>query len=164
MAKRGGTMEDPKDVLFVEPTWADTTSGVEGVAHATGSVALFLHTPASGGTFVLGGTCWRLTPIQFALLELLLKQLQEDESKHDSVKGFVSSSVLLCSLPWDTVHPEPTHLKQLVRRLRRRLGGHGAVLESCYGLGYRLVLTASATPRTSGSKRNAASPLRALPR
>jgi DNA-binding response OmpR family regulator len=113
---------------------------------SAGKVALFLHTPATGGTLVLGAHCCRLTPIQFALLELLLKQLREDESKHDSIKGFVSSSVLLGSLPWDAAHPDLTNLKQLVRRLRRRLEGHGVVLDSCCGLGYRLLLTAGAPP------------------
>jgi hypothetical protein len=139
-------MEDHKDPLFVDERWPVETSRAGSVTSRVGNVALFLHTPATGGTFVLGASCWRLTPIQFTLLDLLLKQHQEDESKHDSVKGFVSSSVLLCSLPWDTVHPEPTHLKQLVRRVRRRLEGHGAMLESCCGLGYRLILTASAKP------------------
>lgn len=146
MAKWGGIMQDQNDPLFIDQRWAVETNRGGSVKSSASNVALFLHTPATGGTFILGASCWRLTPIQFALLELLLKQLQEDESKHDSVKGFVSSSVLLCSLPWDTVHPEPTHLKQLVRRVRRRLEGHGAALESCCGLGYRLLLTASAKP------------------
>lgn len=104
-----------------------------------GRLNLVMHTVATGGVVVISDQLQiRLTPVQFALLEQLARQASEDERKHESVRGFVSSSVLICSLPWDSVHPESSHLKQLVRRLRRRLAGSGIEIESLCGLGYRL--------------------------
>lgn len=112
---------------------------VEAVAVRGGHVALFRHTLATGGVIVINqhAPC-RLTPVQFAFLEVLVRQMSEDEDKHESVRGFVSSGVLLCSLPWDTAHPDLSHLKQLVRRVRRRLVGTGVSVQSWCGLGYRL--------------------------
>ncbi|MGK3992298.1 hypothetical protein [Sorangium sp. So ce1024] len=106
-----------------------------------GSLALVRHTIATGGVMIVGGRSRvRLTPVQFALLELLARQMTEDEDNHESVRGFVPSSILICSLPWDTAHPDLSHLKQLVRRVRRRLIGSGVELQSWCGLGYRLVV------------------------
>jgi hypothetical protein len=105
-----------------------------------GEVNLVTHTVATGGLVVIGGQLQsRLTPVQFAFLEQLVRQALEDKCKHASICGFVSSSVLICSLPWDSVHPEGSHLKQLVRRLRRRLAGTGITIEAMPGLGYRLI-------------------------
>lgn len=124
----------------VHPPSSPVPSGeAEAVAVRVGHVALFRHTLATGGVIVVHrhAPC-RLTPVQFAFLEVLVRQMSEDEEKHESVRGFVSSGVLLCSLPWDTAHPDLSHLKQLVRRVRRRLVGTGVSVESWCGLGYRL--------------------------
>jgi DNA-binding response OmpR family regulator len=110
-----------------------------------GRLNLVMHTIATGGVVVIGDQLQiRLTPVQFAFLEQLARQASEDERKHESVRGFVSSSVLICTLPWDSVHPEASHLKQLVRRLRRRLAGSGIEIESMFGLGYRVLCVAEA--------------------
>ena len=57
---------------------------------------------------------------------------------------------LLGSLPWDTPHPETTHLKQLVRRVRRRLLGTNVAVQSQFGLGYRLVPNPAAAATEPG--------------
>jgi hypothetical protein len=104
-----------------------------------GSVEFVLHTEATGGVLVINDTSLvRLSPVQFAFLALLSEQRTNDAGKHDAVCGYVSSPVLLCSLPWDTPHPDLNHLKQLVRRVRRRVGRFGLVVGSMSGLGYRL--------------------------
>ena len=107
-------------------------------------LGLVQHTAATGGILTTGGKAHRLTPIQFELLRILWTQARQDMPKPEAVRGFVSSYELLCSLPWEACHPEEDHLKQLVRRLRRRFGCHGVRLESCQGLGYRLKLVDSA--------------------
>ena len=122
----------------LSPEHAELAAASE-IALRLGELSLILHTVATGGVVVIGDQLQiRLTPVQFAFLEQLARQASEDERKHKSVRGFVSSSVLICSLPWDSAHPEASHLKQLVRRLRRRLAGSGIEIESLFGLGYRL--------------------------
>lgn len=102
-------------------------------------IFLIRHTSATGGLLTVRNESLRLTPIQFDLLTLLLKQAMEDVETHELVRGFVSSYELLCNLPWDTAHPDIDHLKQLVRRVRRRLNTTGVVLQSRCGFGYRLL-------------------------
>lgn len=114
-------------------------------------IAFVVHTVATGGMMVTGqGSASRLSPVQFALVQLLAAQMFEDEGKHEAVRGFVSSGILLCSLPWDTAHPELGHLKQLVRRVRRRFEGSGLTVQSACGLGYRLEFEDD--QRVSGSR------------
>jgi hypothetical protein len=108
---------------------------------AFAGVQLVRHTIATGGLLVIDqkDPC-RLTPIQFDLLRILLQQLRKDGEVHESVRGFVPSYELVCNLPWDTAHPDVSHLKQLIRRVRRRIAAFGLVLESHFGFGYRIVL------------------------
>lgn len=109
------------------------------VVDSAQAVSLICHTGATGGVLVAAGQlCFRLTPVQFSLVQLLCEQRGRDTGKHPSVRGYVSSAVLLATLPWETPHPDLAHLKQLVRRLRRRLQGTGVSIESLSGLGYRL--------------------------
>lgn len=116
-------------------------------ARSEAPLGLVKHTGATGGMLVMGETeGQRLTPIQFDLLQLLWSRYCEDADKHDAVRGYVSSPELLCSLPWDTVHPDLAHLKQLIRRVRRRLLPLGLEVQACYGLGYRLVRTETKAP------------------
>ena len=112
-----------------------------------GNTFLVKHTTATGGVIVINGNAIRLTPIQFALLTLLGRQAMDDAEKHEAVRGFVSSYEILGSLPWDTPHPDLGHLKQLIRRLRRRFTTLGIELQSHCGLGYRLLLPRKPDPR-----------------
>ena len=105
-----------------------------------GELVLIQHTVATGGLLLLGGSPHRLTPIQYELLRILWVQALADSPKPASVRGFVSSYELLHSLPWESCNPEEDHLKQLIRRIRRRFSPFGVAVESCHGLGYRLRL------------------------
>lgn len=110
-----------------------------------GELGLIQHTTATGGVLVVHGNSHRLTPIQYELLRILWTQARADMAKPEPVRGFVSSYELLCSLPWEACHPAEDHLKQLIRRIRRRFHWHGLSLESCKGLGYRLKVVESAS-------------------
>lgn len=68
-------------------------------------------------------------PREFALLEILVKN-----------EGFISSEKLYQSV-WgmDTVEDTRT-VKEHISRLRRKLNGHGVIIESKRGRGYRLKL------------------------
>jgi hypothetical protein len=104
-----------------------------------GRVRLVKHTVATGGVILVERAgSHRLTPIQYDLLALLVGQALQDSDKDESVRGYVSSPELLGSLPWDTAHPDLGHLKQLIRRVRRRLAPLGVEMQACCGLGYRL--------------------------
>ena len=125
--------------------------------HADAPLGLVRHTGATGGMLLTGSTdAHRLTPIQFDLLQLLWSRHCEDADKHEAVRGYVSSPELLCSLPWDTVHPNLAHLKQLIRRVRRRILPLGLQVQACYGLGYRLIRSAVMRPAYAADPINGA--------
>jgi hypothetical protein len=117
--------------------------GGPGDALTVGEFSLISHTGATGGVVMVTGQQKRLTPVQLAFLEQLVRQALDDDGKHVSVRGFVSSAILICSLPWDTAHPSASHLKQLVRRMRKRLAGTRVEIEAMSGLGYRIVINGS---------------------
>jgi hypothetical protein len=106
------------------------------------SVDLVLVAPTGGGGGVveLNGRAAQLTMVQYALMQLLADRMTSEEGHDERVRGFVRSSELLAVLPWDTPRPEDTHIKQLVRRVRRTLvRAHlGDLIESRQGFGYRL--------------------------
>lgn len=102
-------------------------------------LAVVPHTLATGGVVIIDDSpAIYLSPAQMAFLSILLRQRDQDSERHEAVRGFVSSTVLVSSLPWDTAHPGTEHLKQLVRRTRRRLGASGVEIEGSCGLGYRV--------------------------
>jgi hypothetical protein len=80
----------------------------------------------------------RLTALQFAFMRALVDRLDEDADQAAAVRGFVPSIELLASLPWSTNTPDDVNLKQLVRRLRRRIEPLGLTIAGRHGLGYRL--------------------------
>ncbi len=106
------------------------------------SVDLVLAAPTGGGGGVieLNGRTAQLTEVQYALVRLLAERMQAEEGHDERVRGFVRSTELLASLPWDTPRPEDNHIKQLVRRVRRTLvrATLGDLIESRQGFGYRL--------------------------
>ncbi len=103
-------------------------------------LSLVSPTGGGGGVVALGGKTAQLTPTQFELIRVLAMRMFEEAGRDERVRGFVRSSELLVSLPWDTPKPEDNHIKQLVRRVRRALvrAQVGDLVESRHGFGYRL--------------------------
>lgn len=106
------------------------------------AVDLKLASPTGGGGGVveLDGRSAQLTEVQYQLLRALANRMFSEELTDERVRGFVRSSELLATLPWDTSRPEDNHIKQLVRRVRRTLvrADIGDLIESRHGFGYRL--------------------------
>lgn len=106
------------------------------------SVAVSLVAPSGGGGGVLdvAGTRVQLTLVQFELVRILVERMLSESDRDERVRGFVRSSELCASLSWDTARPDDSHLKQLVRRLRRSLerASVADIVESRHGFGYRL--------------------------
>lgn len=114
---------------------AHTFSGLRAV-----DLVLAAPTGGGGGVVELNGKTAQLTEVQYALVRLLAERMQTEDGHDERVRGFVRSSELLASLPWDTPRPEDNHIKQLVRRVRRTLvrANLGDLIESRQGFGYRL--------------------------
>jgi hypothetical protein len=100
-----------------------------------------IEAPAGGGGYLeVAGQQLQLSLTQYAMFEMLVNSMREQAGVSELVRGFVPSGQLIADLPWDATEPDESHLKQLVRRLRRaldtiRLGG---LIESRRGFGYRL--------------------------
>lgn len=102
-------------------------------------------TGGGGGFLELGGRAVFLSPVQLELAELLVARAKAERRLPPSVRGYIRSSELLASsISWSTTKPDGHHLKQLIRRLRRKLASAGVSLsiEARPGLGYRLIGTA----------------------
>lgn len=104
-----------------------------------------LHPPIPGGfgSLSVGDEQLALSPLQCTLMEALLERLQVDRELEPGLRGFVSSTELLITLPWETPYPQSEALKQLIRRTRAKLRKHGLQIESNRGLGYRLQIEAA---------------------
>jgi hypothetical protein len=95
-----------------------------------------------GATVVFRGRACPLTPAQLALVRALWSQSLADQARPEPVRGFVSSCELIGLLSWDAPDPDFGHLKQLIRRVRRRIQMLGLTIESWQGIGYRLAIAA----------------------
>jgi hypothetical protein len=126
----------------------DTFLGLSNV-----DLALVAPGGGGGGVIALAGHTMQLTSIQFELLRVLADRMFDEGGRDERVRGFVRSSELLGSLPWDTTRPEDNHIKQLVRRVRRGLvrSGFGDLIESRHGFGYRLRVKPVRRPLREGS-------------
>jgi hypothetical protein len=104
------------------------------------SLSLTSPSGGGGGVVTVDGASAHLTMIQFELVRILAVRMFEENGRDERVRGFVRSSELLASLPWDTPKPDDNHIKQLVRRVRRALvrAQVGDLVESRHGFGYRL--------------------------
>lgn len=78
-----------------------------------------------------------LAPLEFALLRALIEKVL---GAGDPDMQFVSTQLLLRALDFRTLDPSGENLRELVRRLRRKLQqiGMDHVIESKRGVGYRL--------------------------
>jgi hypothetical protein len=93
-------------------------------------------TGGGGGVAIIDGVSVSLTLPQLELLQLLYERAQQGGD------GFVHPSELIRRLSLDSSDPTEDHIRQLVRRLRRVLyhAGISGLIESGYGVGYRLAL------------------------
>lgn len=107
-------------------------------ARAPAALAIELREPSGGGggVAVIGGTPVQLTVPQFELISLLYQR------SRDGSAGYVQVSELVRTLSLESTEPTEDHVRQLVRRLRRVLAKANLpdLIESRYGLGYRLAL------------------------
>ncbi len=110
-------------------------------------VTFKLSEPSGGGAGVveIGGIPVHLTLAQYELVSRLVARMVDAASEPEAGRGFISSDELASVLSLDSQRPDDDNVRQLVRRVRRALqkAGIGDVIESRYGLGYRL----SVTPR-----------------
>jgi hypothetical protein len=100
-----------------------------------------VEAPAGGGGYLeAAGARLQLSITQYAMLDMLASRMREQAGVPDLVRGFVPSGQLIAELPWEATDPDESHLKQLVRRLRRTLDTIriGGLIESRRGFGYRL--------------------------
>jgi hypothetical protein len=97
-------------------------------------------TGGGGGLLEVEGRQVQLTATQLELVSLLVKRMVDESHQPSEVRGFVRSSELIGRLSWDTREPGESHVKQLVRRVRRALikAGVGDLVESRHRFGYRL--------------------------
>jgi hypothetical protein len=109
------------------------------------SLRILEPTGGNGGIVELANTSAQLTAAQLELVDLLSRRMREDVHLPLPVRGFVRSSELVGALSWDAHAPNETHVKQLVRRIRRTFvrSGLGDLIESRHRLGYRLRVTPS---------------------
>ena len=113
----------------------DTWSGLPKAAVA-------MHEPSGGGggVMILKDTTVPLSAAQYELMRILVDRMTSDAALPDIIRGFVRSSELLGSLPWDTPYPDENHVKQLVRRVRRAFAKVEVKdpIESRHRFGYRV--------------------------
>lgn len=96
-------------------------------------------TGGGGGVAIIDGTLVSVTLPQLELLQILYERAQQGGD------GFVHPNELIRRLSLDSTDPNEDHIRQLVRRLRRVLYNAGVIglIESGYGVGYRLALVRS---------------------
>jgi hypothetical protein len=143
----------PANIVQIMPEEEDEEGGDTFLGLSNVDVALVAPSGGGGGVIALEGRTMQLTAIQFELLRVLADRMFDENGRDERVRGFVRSSELLGSLPWDTARPEDNHIKQLVRRVRRGLvrSGIGDLIESRHGFGYRLRVKPVRRPLREGS-------------
>jgi DNA-binding response OmpR family regulator len=96
-----------------------------------------------GGVVEVDGKPAQLTLAQYELVSRLIGRMVEDGKEPPERRGYISSEQLVSVLSLDSLQPNDDNVRQLVRRVRRRLleAGIGDIIESKYGLGYRLNIT-----------------------
>ncbi len=103
-----------------------------------------LHEPTGGGGGIvtIDGKQIQLTLAQLELVVLLTDRMDAEADKDVDVRGFVSVPELLGKISLEVPMPRDAHVRQLIRRVRRAFikVGLGELIESRYGLGYRIRL------------------------
>lgn len=104
------------------------------------SMALVEPTGGGGGFLEFGDKRVQLSLGQFELLSLLAERMLADKGQPELVRGFLRTTEIISHISWDSNAPEESHVKQLIRRVRRLLvgAGIGNLIEGRRQLGYRL--------------------------
>lgn len=103
-----------------------------------------LHEPTGGGGGIvqIDGKQIQLTLAQLELVVLLTDRMEAETDRDAELRGFVSVPELLGKISLEVSMPRDAHVRQLIRRVRRAFikVGLGDLIESRYGLGYRIRL------------------------
>lgn len=130
---------------FVEDATAlPTTDPFSAQTVIPDRAAIRLHQPTGGGGGVLEieGKHVQLSLTQFELISCLHERMLRNTSEAPDVRGFVPLADLAATLSLDSSKPREESVRQVVSRLRRACikAGIGNLIESRYGLGYRLAV------------------------
>jgi hypothetical protein len=108
-------------------------------------VVIELHQPTGGGAGVVAieGKCLELTLPQYELIVRLVERMIARAHDDPNTRGFIASSELARHLSLEATRPDEDNIRQLVRRVRAACTRAGVrdLIESRYGLGYRLAVT-----------------------
>ncbi len=103
-----------------------------------------LHEPTGGGGGIvqIDGKQIQLTLAQLELVVLLTDRMEAEHDRDPDTRGFISVPELLGKISLEVSMPRDAHVRQLIRRVRRAFikVGLGDLIESRYGLGYRIRL------------------------
>jgi len=103
-----------------------------------------LHEPTGGGGGIIqiDGKQVQLTLAQLELVTFLLSRVDAEADRDPKIRGFVPVAELLGKLSLEASLPRDAHVRQLIRRVRRVFikAELGDLIESRYGLGYRILL------------------------
>lgn len=103
-----------------------------------------LHEPTGGGGGIIeiDGKHIQLTLAQLELVTVLAERMEAEVERVPDVRGYVSVPELLGKISLEVSLPRDAHVRQLIRRVRRAFikVGLGELIESRYGLGYRIRL------------------------
>ena len=130
------------DIETVRPNIAPVQPMPEQPTPRVCEVQLHEPTGGGGGIVQIDGKQVQLTLAQLELVTLLIAQMEADADRDTSVRGFVSVADLLGKISLEATMPREAHVRQLIRRVRRVFikTGLGELIESRYGLGYRILV------------------------
>jgi len=126
---------------------ASDTAVVEPVPVVTElpTATVELQQPTGGGVglVVIDGKRLELTLPQYELIVLLVDRMLASAGEPVETRGFVRSADLTGVLSLEAAKPDEDNIRQLVRRVRRSSARVGIrdLIETRYGLGYRLTIT-----------------------
>jgi len=111
-----------------------------------------LHEPTGGGGGIvqIDGKQIQLTLAQLELVVLLTDRMDTETDRVPELRGFVSVPELLGKISLEVPVPRDAHVRQLIRRVRRAFikADVGDLIESRYGLGYRIRLRKMSSNRS----------------
>lgn len=137
----------PSDIVEIDtvrPGAAITQPLLKVIEPAVRQCEIQLSEPTGGGGGIvqIDGKQVQLTLAQLELVSILLARMESDTDRAREVRGFVSVSELLGKISLEASLPRDAHVRQLIRRVRRVFikADLGDLIESRYGLGYRILV------------------------